>query len=278
MRQYPDYEYIVGDVRDATRVDWAMRGVDVVFHAAALKHVPLTERHPYEAFQTNVMGSQNVADAAERHGVEAMVALSTDKAVKPVNAMGTSKAMMEKLICSRNQLPTSTRFCCTRYGNVLGSRGSVLPLFAEQARSGTPLTITHPQMTRFLMDLDESVELVFHALLQAKGGEIYVRKAPAATVDLLADAVLKHLGGKGKRIVGVRPGEKMHEVLLSEYELPRAIEQETFYEVQPEYRHHTAVESHSAGEEYTSANTTQLTNVDDVVALIKPLAFSQETS
>ena len=194
QRQFPDFEYLLGDVRDATRLAVAMEGVDYVFHAAALKQVGSCEKDPFEAVQTNIMGSYQACLAARRAGVKTFVALSTDKAVKPVNAMGTSKAMMEKMVCSQNQKNCQTVFCCVRYGNVMGSRGSVIPLFLDQLEQGQPLTVTVPEMTRFLLTLDQSVELVFHAMTQARGGEIFVRKAPACTIQALADTIRQRAG------------------------------------------------------------------------------------
>ena len=181
-RQFPDFRYMLGDVRDPSRLAVAMEGVDFVFHAAALKQVGSCEDYPFEAVQTNIIGSNQACQTAKAAGVRTFVALSTDKAVKPVNAMGVSKAMMEKIVCSQNQFENKTTFCCVRYGNVMGSRGSVIPLFKEQIEQGLPLTVTVPEMTRFLMTLDQSVDLVFHAMTQAKGGEVFVRKAPALSL------------------------------------------------------------------------------------------------
>jgi len=189
QRVFPQFRYLIGDVRDADRVAEVMRGVDFVFHAAALKQVPSCESYPFEAVKTNVLGSQNVCAAARAAGVKTVVVLSTDKAVKPVNAMGTSKAMMEKLVCSQGLAGGDTIYCCVRYGNVMGSRGSVIPLFKQQLREDRPLTLTVPHMTRFLMTLDQSVDLVLHAMTEARGGEIFVRKAPASTVQALAEAM-----------------------------------------------------------------------------------------
>ncbi|MEC8974120.1 MAG: polysaccharide biosynthesis protein, partial [Verrucomicrobiota bacterium] len=191
QQAYPQFRYIVGDVRDEASLAEAMDGADLVFHAAALKHVPSCEQYPHEAYKTNVTGSNNACRAAKAASVKTFVALSTDKAVKPLNAMGTSKAMMEKLVCSQNQHGGNTKFCCVRYGNVMGSRGSVIPLFKRQIENDEPLTVTVPEMTRFLMTLDQSVGLVLHAMQHATGGEIFVRKAPACTIGKLAEAVCK---------------------------------------------------------------------------------------
>lgn len=269
MRAFPDFEYVLGDVRDKDRVRLATRGMDIVFHAAALKHVPNAERHPYEAFQTNVMGSHQLAEACIENDVSIAIGLSTDKAVKPVNAMGMSKAMMEKLFCSRNlQRDVNTRFCCTRYGNILGSRGSVVPLFLHRIARGEPLQVTHPEMTRFLMDVEESVDLVLHALEHARGGELFVKKAPACSIELLAKAVLAMMGSDlPTEIVGVRPGEKMHEVLVSEYEMQRVNETAHFYTVRPEGA--GAASGVPFGTEYTSQTTRQIEDRDELVAMLR---------
>jgi UDP-N-acetylglucosamine 4,6-dehydratase len=271
QQRLPDFEYIIGDVRDPERLRTALRGVDLVFHAAALKQVPSCEAYPYEAFQTNTVGSHNVCEAALRAGVRTVVALSTDKAVKPVNAMGMSKAMMEKIVCSRNQVPLDTRFCCVRYGNVMGSRGSVIPLFRKQIEAGGPITMTVGHMTRFLMTLDESVDLVVHAMSHAEGGEIFVRKAPAATVADLAKALITKYGGRKRipvRTVGIRPGEKIDEVLVNEYELQRAGETKDYFTIHPEYRVPPGTSHYPVGTEYTSANTRRLTSSEEIGALL----------
>jgi len=272
QRVFPQFRYIIGDVRDAERLNEAMRGVDYVFHAAALKQVPSCEEYPFEAVKTNVLGSQNACNAAKANGVKTFVALSTDKAVKPVNAMGISKAMMEKIVCSQNLLESRTVFCCVRYGNVMGSRGSVIPLFRELLAAGRPLPITVPEMTRFLMTLDQSVDLVHHAMTKAVGGEIFVRKAPACTVIDLANVMAKKYAVAGKespiQVVGIRPGEKIHEVLVNEYELQRATEDDTFFTIHPEYRIPQHVVAHPAGEEYTSENTRRISDYDSVSALL----------
>jgi FlaA1/EpsC-like NDP-sugar epimerase len=273
QRMYPDFRYIIGDTRDSARIHEAMRGVDYVFHAAALKHVPACEQAPYEAFQTNTIGSFNACQAAKANGVKVFVALSTDKAVKPINSMGLSKGMMEKIVCSQNLFDESdTVFACVRYGNVMGSRGSVIPLFHTLINENKPLTLTVPSMTRFMMTLDESVDLVLHAMLTAKGGEIFVRKAPACTVLTLAQSMARKHSSRGEthpiEVVGVRPGEKLHEVLVNEYELQRAVESDTYFVVHPEYR----APQHDApirepGTEYTSANTRRL-DIDGVTRLL----------
>ncbi len=270
--KFPQFRYMVGDVRDLQRLTEAMRGVDYVFHAAALKQVPSCEEYPFEAFKTNVLGSQNACEAAKANKVKTFVALSTDKAVKPVNAMGMSKAMMEKIVCSQNQFGGETTFCCVRYGNVIGSRGSVIPLFRKQIEADKPLTVTVPHMTRFLMTLDQSVELVFHAITKARGGEIFVHKAPACTVQALAEAMRIKYSPRGEQhpieVVGIRPGEKLHEVLVNEYEMQRVTEEANFFAVHAEYDREVSFTPKPIGEEYTSANTQQLSSHSEIEAAL----------
>jgi len=272
QRAFPQLRYIIGDVRDGARLNEAMTSVDFVFHAAALKQVPSCESYPFEAVKTNVLGSQNACEAAIANGVKTFVALSTDKAVKPVNAMGISKAMMEKIVCSQNQMGGRTVFCCVRYGNVMGSRGSVIPVFREQIEQGQPLTLTAPAMTRFLLTLDQSVSLVLHAMTSAKGGEIFVRKAPACTVQDLAETMrLKYSRQKARhpiRTTGIRPGEKIHEILVNEYEIRRSVESREHFCIYPEYRLPKHPVQKELGEEYTSANTIQLTRPDEIGTLL----------
>lgn len=271
QKQKPDYHYIIGDVRDSGRLNYAMRRIDFVFHAAALKHVPACEKHPYEAVKTNIIGSQNLCHAAIENHVQTVIALSTDKAVKPINSMGISKSMMEKIVCSQNQQNIQTRFACVRYGNVMGSRGSVIPLFLKQIEAGKELTITSPEMTRFMLTLDDSVELVLHALTHAKGGEIFVKKAPAAKVIDLAETLIKKYGdGDTQRIknIGIRAGEKMDEVLVNEYEIRRAYETAEFFEIKPEYAIFQENTSYPHGYEYTSANTRQLSSFQEIAELL----------
>jgi FlaA1/EpsC-like NDP-sugar epimerase len=279
QRVYPQFHYILGDVRDAERLNQAMRGVDFVFHAAALKQVPACEVYPYEAYKTNVLGSHHACEAARAHGIKTFVALSTDKAVKPVNAMGISKAMMEKLVCSQNRNGGGTVFCAVRYGNVMGSRGSVIPLFKKQIQEDSPLTLTVPEMTRFLMTLDQSVDLVLHAMTHAQGGEIFVRKAPACTVADLADAMRRKYSPRGAahpiRVDGIRPGEKIHEILVNEYEMQRIIEKEEYFAIHPEYRLPAHLTSRSLGEEYTSANTRQLQDPASIGALLDAMGETE---
>lgn len=278
-RLHPNYRYMIGDVRDADRLDEAMRGVDYVFHAAALKQVPSCETYPYEAVKTNILGSQLACMAAAANKVKTFVALSTDKAVKPVNAMGTSKAMMEKIVCSQNQFTGGTTFCCVRYGNVMGSRGSVIPLFLKQINEKRSLTLTVPNMTRFLMTLDDAVSLVLYAMTQAKGGEIFVRKAPASTVQTLAEAMRRRYSPLKEKhpidIVGIRPGEKIHEILVNEYEMQRCSENEEFFTIYPEYRIPSALSSQPLGSEYTSENTRRLEDLAAIDALMEKMGDFQ---
>jgi FlaA1/EpsC-like NDP-sugar epimerase len=244
-----------------------MKKIDLVFHAAALKQVPSCENNPFEAVKTNILGSNNMCEVARDQEVEVVVALSTDKAVKPVNTMGISKACMEKIVTSQNRLPLGTKFCCTRYGNVMGSRGSVIPMFRHLIENREMLTITDPRMTRFLMTLDESVDLVVHAMTYAQGGEIFVRKAPAARVIDLAQAMIKKYGdGDLERIavIGIRPGEKLDEVLVNEYEMTRAKENDEYFTILPEYRQLPVDNSYEFGTEYTSANTEVISDHDEI--------------
>jgi len=280
QRRWPQFRYIIGDVRDAGRLDEAMSGVQYVFHAAALKQVPSCESYPLEAIKTNILGTQNICSTARAAGVKTVVALSTDKAVKPVNAMGTSKAMMEKLVCSQNQFGGSTTFCCVRYGNVMGSRGSVIPLFLRQIQENVPLTLTVPHMTRFLMTLDQSVDLVFHAMTMAQGGEIFVRKAPACTVQTLAEAMRRKYSPQGTNHpiheVGIRPGEKIHEILVNEYELQRVSESETYFTIHPEYRLPEELTPQALGSEYSSENTRRLKTFDEITPLLDAAGVVEE--
>jgi FlaA1/EpsC-like NDP-sugar epimerase len=280
QRRWPQFRYIIGDVRDAGRLDEAMSGVQFVFHAAALKQVPSCESYPLEAIKTNILGTHNICTTARAAGVKTVVALSTDKAVKPVNAMGTSKAMMEKLVCSQNQFGGSTTFCCVRYGNVMGSRGSVIPLFLRQIQENVPLTLTVPHMTRFLMTLDQSVDLVFHAMTMAQGGEIFVRKAPACTVQTLAEAMRRKYSPQGTnhpiQEVGIRPGEKIHEILVNEYELQRVSESETYFTIHPEYRLPEELTPQALGSEYSSENTRRLETFDEITPLLDAAGVVEE--
>lgn len=272
QREIPELRFIVGDVRDLRRLNEAMRGVDFVFHAAALKQVPSCEIAPAEAVKTNTLGSLNVCEAATSAGVHTVVGLSTDKAVKPVNAMGMSKALMEKILCAQNLYPNPTTFACVRYGNVMGSRGSVIPLFLDQIRRGVPLTLTVPHMTRFMLSLDDSVDLVYRALTSAVGGEIFVKRAPACTVaDLAAAMCAKYsplVDAHAIQVTGIRPGEKIHEVLVSEYEMQRTARHDQYFVIAPEYRPQTDVVDVPVGTEYTSENADRLTSHAEIAGLL----------
>ena len=227
-------KFFIGDVRDLSSVRNAMHGVDYIFHAAALKQVPSCEFFPLEAVRTNVFGTDNVLTAAIDAGVKCVICLSTDKAAYPVNAMGTSKAMMEKVVVakSRTVSPEKTRICCTRYGNVMCSRGSVIPLWIEQIKEGKPITITEPKMTRFIMSLDEAVDLVLFAFENGVSGDILVQKAPACTIGVLAQAVKELFGLESEtRVIGIRHGEKMYETLLTNEECANAMDLGDFYRV-----------------------------------------------
>ena len=234
-------KFYIGDVRDLASVKNAMHGVDYIFHAAALKQVPSCEFFPMEAVRTNVIGTDNVLTAAIDAGVKKVICLSTDKAAYPVNAMGTSKAMMEKVVVakSRTVSPDKTMICCTRYGNVMCSRGSVIPLFIEQIKAGKPLTVTEPKMTRFIMSLEEAVELVLFAFANAESGDIMVQKAPACTIEVLAQAVRELFDKENKseiKVIGIRHGEKMYETLLTNEECAGAIDMGDFFRVPADKR------------------------------------------
>lgn len=277
----PRAKFYIGDVRDIDSVRNAMRGVDFVFHAAALKQVPSCEFFPQQAVATNVTGSDNVIRAADEEGVQVVVCLSTDKAVYPVNAMGISKAMMEKVAqaYSRNNPASGTVVACVRYGNVLHSRGSVIPLFMKQLRAGQAMTLTDPNMTRFLMSLAESVDLVMFAFQHAETGDLFVRKAPASTVEILAQAVADVMGASAPeiKVIGTRHGEKLHETLLSREEMARAEDHGAYYRVTVDGRDLNYGSFFSEGTEmaetlddFTSHNTTQLSR-ESLAALLKAL-------
>jgi UDP-N-acetylglucosamine 4,6-dehydratase len=261
-------KFHIGDVRDYDSVDDVVRGVDYIFHAAALKQVPSCEFYPMEAIKTNVLGAENVLRAAITHGVSRCVVLSTDKAVYPVNAMGLSKAMMEKVMVAKARLSdgSKTVVCATRYGNVMASRGSVIPLFLDQIRKGKPLTVTDPAMTRFLMSLEESVDLVLYAFQHARPGDIFVQKAPASTVGDLAQAVREMLGATSDiKIIGTRHGEKLYESLVSREEMLRAEDMGDYYRIPSDARDLNYNKYFVEGEQelvnledYTSHNTTRL--------------------
>jgi UDP-glucose 4-epimerase len=234
----PKLKFYIGDVRDYQSVLSAVRGVDFIYHAAALKQVPSCEFHPMEAVKTNVLGTENVLEAAISCGVKRVVCLSTDKAVYPINAMGISKAMMEKVVVAKSRSSNDTVICATRYGNVMASRGSVIPLFVDQIKAGQPITITDPDMTRFMMTLDDAVDLVLYAFEYASPGDIFVQKAPAATIETLAHALTELMGVPEHevRIIGTRHGEKLFEALLSREEMVAAENLEGYYRVPPDLR------------------------------------------
>lgn len=280
MRRYYNnskIKYYIGDVRDYNSINAAMVGVDYVFHAAALKQVPSCEFYPIQAVQTNILGSENAANAAIANKVKRFISLSTDKAVYPVNAMGISKAMMEKIIIASSRITSETVFCCTRYGNVMASRGSVIPLFIAQAKENKVLTVTDPDMTRYLMSLNESVDLVLFAFEHGSPGDIFVQKAPASTIGDLATAIIEIFNSKSKiGIIGTRHGEKLYETLLSREELVKAEGMGSYYRVPSDNRDLNydgyfieGIVETSVKEDYTSHNTKKLT-----LAEIKKLLLS----
>ncbi|MCD8091368.1 MAG: polysaccharide biosynthesis protein [Bacteroides sp.] len=284
--QNPKVKFYIGDVRDKRSVDGAMNGVDYIFHAAALKQVPSCEFFPTQAVRTNVLGTENVLDSAIEHGVKNVVILSTDKAAYPINAMGISKAMMEKVaIAKGRQLGEegATTICCTRYGNVMASRGSVIPLWVEQMKDGNPVTITDPNMTRFMMTLDDAVDLVLYAFQHGKNGDLFVQKAPAATLDVLADALkeLYHSDAEVK-VIGTRHGEKLYETLVTREEMAKAIDMGDYYRIPCDTRDLNygkffveGNEEVSKIEDYHSHNTRRL-DIEGMKQLLLKLSFIRE--
>lgn len=279
-------KFYIGDVRDPASVMNAMRGVDYVFHAAALKQVPSCEFHPMEAVKTNVIGTENTTEAAIQAGVKRMICLSTDKAVYPINAMGISKALMEKVFVakSRNVDPAKTAICGTRYGNVMASRGSVIPLFVDQILAGKPITITDPEMTRFMMTLDDAVDLVLYAFEHGNSGDIFVQKAPAATLVTLAQALFALLDRPNHpiEIIGTRHGEKAHETLLSREERAAAQDLGDYFRVLPDLRDlnygkfvDQGEKKITVSEDYNSFNTNRL-DVEGMKALLMKLDFIRD--
>jgi UDP-glucose 4-epimerase len=276
-------KFYIGDVRDYQSVLNAMRGTDFVYHAAALKQVPSCEFHPMEAVKTNVLGTENVLEAAINCGVKRVVCLSTDKAVYPINAMGISKAMMEKVIVAKSRSSSETVICATRYGNVMASRGSVIPLFTNQIRAGKPITITDPNMTRFMMTLDDAVDLVLYAFEHGNPGDIFVQKAPAATIETLAKALTELLECPDHpvNIMGTRHGEKLYEALLSREEMVAARDLGGYYQVPPDLRDLNYGKYVEQGEikiseavEYNSHNTHRL-DVEGMKQMLLKLRFMQ---
>ena len=279
----PKLKFYIGDVRDVDSVRTVMRGVDYVFHAAALKQVPSCEFYPLQAVKTNVLGTENVLEAAVSLGIKRVICLSTDKAVYPINAMGISKAMMEKVAVAKSRESETTTICVTRYGNVMASRGSVIPLFVDQIRAGDALTITDPAMTRFMMTLDDAVDLVLYAFEHGKSGDIFVQKAPAATIITLTQALTDLLGKPNHevRVIGTRHGEKLFEALLSREEMVAAQDLGGYFRVPPDLRDLNYDKFTDQGEiqiseavDYNSHNTTRL-DVGGMKALLMKLRFMQ---
>ena len=279
-------KFYIGDVRDIASVRNAMHGVDYIYHAAAHKQVPSCEFFPIEAVKTNVFGTENVLTAAIEAGVKNVVCLSTDKAAYPVNAMGTSKAMMEKVIVAKSRTvdPVKTKICCTRYGNVMCSRGSVIPLWIDQIRSGNPITITDGSMTRFIMSLDEAVDLVLFAFEHGTSGDILVQKAPACTIQTQAEAVCELFGGDKNniRVIGIRHGEKMYETLLTNEECTKAVDMGNFYRVPCDKRGLNYDKYFSQGDKERNtltefnSNNTRLLTLEETKAKIASLAYIQD--
>lgn len=276
--------FYIGDVRDLESVKNAMHGVDYIFHAAALKQVPSCEFFPIEALKTNVLGTENVLNAAIEAGVKNVVCLSTDKAAYPVNAMGTSKAMMEKVVAAKARTTKKTKICCTRYGNVMCSRGSVIPLWIDQIRNNNPITVTDPSMTRFIMSLDEAVDLVLFAFEHAESGDILVQKAPACTIETQAEAVCELFGGNKKdiKVIGIRHGEKIYETLLTNEECAIAIDMGDFYRVPCDNRGLNYDKYFSKGDKERNtltefnSNNTKLLTVEETKEKIASLAYIKE--
>jgi UDP-glucose 4-epimerase len=285
--KYPDVahkiKFYIGDVRSLESCRSAMFGVDYIFHAAALKQVPSCEFFPMEAVKTNIIGTDNVLTAAIEANVESVICLSTDKAAYPINAMGTSKAMEEKIAVAKSRHSRNTKICCTRYGNVMCSRGSVIPLWIDQIRHGNPITLTEPKMTRFIMSLEEAVDLVLFAFEHGENGDILVQKAPACTIQTQAEAVCELFGGKKEdiKVIGIRHGEKMYETLLTNEECAKAIDLGNFYRVPADNRTLNYDKFFTEGDEkrvtlseFNSDNTTRLT-VEETKAKIAALEYIQ---
>ena len=276
-------KFYIGDVRNKSTLKYAMQGVDYVFHAAALKQVPSCEFFPMEAVKTNVIGTDNTLDAAIDAGVECVICLSTDKAAYPINAMGITKAIEEKIAVAKSRLSGNTKICCTRYGNVMCSRGSVIPLWIDQIRKGNPITLTEPKMTRFIMSLEEAVDLVLFAFEHGQNGDILVQKAPACTIQTQAEAVCELFGGKKEeiKVIGIRHGEKMYETLLTKEEAAKAIDMGNFYAVPADNRDLNYDKYFKEGdvkratiEEFNSDNTRRL-NLEETKEKIASLEYIQ---
>ena len=277
-------KFYIGDVRDLASVKSAMVGVDYVFHAAALKQVPSCEFFPMEAVRTNVMGTDNVLTAAIEAGVESVICLSTDKAAYPINAMGITKALEEKVAVAKSRTSGQTRICCTRYGNVMCSRGSVIPLWIDQIKNGQPITVTEPSMTRFIMSLEEAVDLVLFAFEHGQNGDLFIQKAPACTIQTQAEAVCELFGGKKEdiRVIGIRHGEKLYETLLTNEECAKAEDMGDFYRVPADNRSLNYDKFFSEGDQHRSAltefnsNNTRILNVEETKARIAALSYIQD--
>ena len=269
-------EFMIGDVREYDRLFAVTKDIDIVFHAAALKQVPTVESHPYEAVKTNIIGAYNIVKASVARNIKNVVAISTDKAVKPVSAMGMTKALQEKIILSDDLTKDKTKFCCVRYGNVLGSRGSVIPLWNSKIEQNEPLPVTHPDMTRFLLTLSEAIDLVFYSLKYGKGGEIFVKKAPSATMVNLARAYAELKTGKKDyplEYVGIRAGEKIHEVLVSHEEMRRSQEKKDHFVIQSESDFDViSLKKSLKTIEYDSGNASHLT-VNELKEIMKKLKW-----
>ena len=276
-------KFYIGDVRNKSTLHYAMQGVNYVFHAAALKQVPSCEFFPMEAVKTNVIGTDNTLDAAIEAGVECVICLSTDKAAYPINAMGITKAIEEKIAVAKSRLSGKTKICCTRYGNVMCSRGSVIPLWIDQIRKGNPITLTEPSMTRFIMSLDEAVDLVLFAFEHGENGDILVQKAPACTIGTQAEAVCELFGGNKEeiKVIGIRHGEKMYETLLTKEEAAKAVDMGDFYRVPADNRDLNYDKFFKEGDtkrvlidEFNSNNTRRL-NLEETKAKIASLEYIQ---
>ena len=277
-------KFYIGDVRDLESVKGAMHGVDYIFHAAALKQVPSCEFFPMEAVRTNVVGTDNVLNAAIEEGVGTVICLSTDKAAYPINAMGMTKAVEEKVAVARSRNSGKTKICCTRYGNVMCSRGSVIPLWIDQIRNGNPITITEPTMTRFIMSLEEAVDLVLFAFEHGENGDLLIQKAPACTIETQAKAVCQLFGGKDEdiKVIGIRHGEKMYETLLTKEECAKAVDMGNFYRVPADNRDLNYDKYFKDGDKKRvtitefNSNNTRILDVEETKAKIASLAYIQE--
>ena len=286
--KYPEdcgkIKFYIGDVRDLQSVKNAIHGVDYIFHAAALKQVPSCEFFPMEAVRTNVIGTDNVLTAAIEEGVKSVICLSTDKAAYPINAMGITKAIEEKIAVAKSRNSGNTKICCTRYGNVMCSRGSVIPLWIDQIRNGQPVTLTEPKMTRFIMSLEEAVDLVLFAFEHGENGDLLIQKAPACTIQTQAEAVCELFGGKKEdiKVIGIRHGEKMYETLLTNEECAKALDMGNFYRVPADNRGLNYDKYFKEGDEKRNvltefnSNNTRLLNVEETKEKIAALKYIQE--